>query len=43
VDRASLIATISADMAAPLQQFIAGDEVAYPTEAHIAIGWRVAG
>ena len=43
VDRASLIAAISADMAAPLQQFIAGDEVAYPTEAHIAIGWRVAG
>jgi ubiquinone/menaquinone biosynthesis C-methylase UbiE len=36
-DRASLIATISADMTGPLQQYVTGGEVVYPTEAHIAI------
>lgn len=35
-ERASLIVAISADMAEPLRQYIDGDEVVYPTEAHIA-------
>jgi ubiquinone/menaquinone biosynthesis C-methylase UbiE len=36
-DRATLIAEVSADMAEPLRRYIVGNEVVYPTEAHIAI------
>ena len=39
-DRASLIAAVSADMVEPLQRYIVGDEVVYPTEAHIASARR---
>lgn len=37
-ERATLITAVSADMAEPLRQYIDGDEVVYPTEAHILVG-----
>jgi ubiquinone/menaquinone biosynthesis C-methylase UbiE len=35
--RAALTAAVRADMAAPLQQYIEGDELVFPTEANIAV------